>query len=49
MYDYKYGEMVEIALDMRIYLLDIKKFFKKKRFGVYGRFQKYVKWKYIII
>ena len=26
MYDYKYGEMVEIALDMRIYLLDAKKF-----------------------
>jgi hypothetical protein len=39
----------ETTLDMRIYLLDAKKFFKKKRFGVYGRFQKCVKWKYIII
>jgi len=40
---------METTLDMRIYLLGTKKIFKKKEFGVYGRFQKCVKWEYIII
>jgi len=34
---------METALDMRIYLLDIKKFFKKKGFGFYGKIPLYVK------
>jgi hypothetical protein len=28
---------METTLDMHIYLLDIKKFFKKKRFGFHGK------------
>jgi len=37
--------MVETTLDMRIYLLDAKKFCKKKGFGFYGKIPPYPFWK----